>query len=102
MAESIIGLYKSELIILRSPSRTVDDVELANRTASTRLGAVHRPPKRRPIMVTPALQVATIGPCAKAQSVVLSQRANETMICKRINLYTPAYWGVGTNIPKGW
>ena len=29
MAESIIGLYKSELITLRGPWRTVDDVELA-------------------------------------------------------------------------
>jgi putative transposase len=29
MAESIIGLYKSELITTRDPWRTVDDVELA-------------------------------------------------------------------------
>jgi putative transposase len=29
MAESIIGLYKSELITMRGPWRTVDDVELA-------------------------------------------------------------------------
>jgi putative transposase len=29
MAESIIGLYKSELITLRGPWRGVDDVELA-------------------------------------------------------------------------
>jgi putative transposase len=29
MAESIIGLYKSELITLRGPWRTVEDVELA-------------------------------------------------------------------------
>jgi putative transposase len=35
MAESIIGLYKSELITLRGPWRTVDDVELAT------LGWVH-------------------------------------------------------------
>ena len=35
MAESIIGLYKSELITMRGPWRTVDDVELAT------LGWVH-------------------------------------------------------------
>jgi putative transposase len=29
MAESIIGLYKSELITMRGPWRTVEDVELA-------------------------------------------------------------------------
>ena len=29
MAESIIGLYKTELISIRGPWRTVDDVELA-------------------------------------------------------------------------
>jgi putative transposase len=29
MAESIIGLYKSELITMHGPWRTVDDVELA-------------------------------------------------------------------------
>jgi putative transposase len=29
MAESIIGLYKSELITMRGPWRNVDDVELA-------------------------------------------------------------------------
>lgn len=29
LAESVIGLYKSELITLRGPWRTVDDVELA-------------------------------------------------------------------------
>ena len=29
MAESIIGLYKSELITMRGPWRSVDDVELA-------------------------------------------------------------------------
>ena len=29
MAESIIGLYKNELIHLRGPWRTIDDVELA-------------------------------------------------------------------------
>ena len=35
MAESIIGLYKSELITMRGPWRTVEDVELAT------LGWVH-------------------------------------------------------------
>jgi putative transposase len=32
MAESIIGLYKSELITMKGPWRTVDDVELATLT----------------------------------------------------------------------
>ncbi len=32
LAESVIGLYKSELITMRGPWRTVDDVELATLT----------------------------------------------------------------------
>jgi putative transposase len=35
MAESIIGLYKSELITMRGPWRSMDDVELAT------LGWIH-------------------------------------------------------------
>jgi putative transposase len=51
MTESIIGLYKSELITMRGPWRSVDDVELATlpwvhwwNTSRLHSAIGHRPP----------------------------------------------------------